>query len=130
MKMPNSNDLQKETSKDPLLSKIIRFTFEGWPATSSKDVDDPVSKFRKLADSLSTSHGCLLYGSRVVIPTTLRPQVLAILHEGHFGIQRMKQLARTAVYWPNIDEDIASQCRHCTTCAEHQCKPSSSSVHQ
>ena len=43
---------------------------------------------------------------RVVIPSTLRPQMLKLLHEGHFGIQRMKQLARTAVYWPNIDNDI------------------------
>ena len=29
-----------------------------------------------------------------------------ILQLGHFGVQRMKQLACTAVYWPRIDEDI------------------------
>ena len=38
-------------------------------------------------------------------------------------MQRMKQLARTAVYWPNIDQDIGTLCRQCTACAEHQSQP-------
>ena len=88
-----------------------------------------VGKYRKLADSLSTLHGCLLYGTRVVIPSTLRPQVLKLLHEGHFGIQRMKQLARTAVYWPSIDNDIVDLSRSCTSRAEHQNRPSKPPIH-
>ena len=55
---------------------------------------------------LSVCQDCLLYGARVVIPTKLQQQVLDLLHECHFGIQGMKQLARTPVYWPNIDSDI------------------------
>ena len=79
--------------------------------------------YRKLAISLSTTHGCLLYGSRVAIPPSLQFQVLQLLHLGHFGMQRMKQLARTAVYWPHIDSGIMELCHKCTTCAEHQNKP-------
>ena len=73
--------------------------------------------------SLSIAHRCLLQGSRVIIPSILRPQALQLLHLGHFGIQRMKQLARTAVYWPRIDADIMDLCHQCTACAEHQNKP-------
>ena len=62
-----------------------------------KDGNDPAEKFRKIADSLGVCYGCLLYGARVVIPTKLRRQVLDLLRECYFGIQRMKQLARTAV---------------------------------
>ena len=79
--------LQKETATDAVIPQVMRFTREGWPQKNN-NVD--VEKYRKLADSLSTLHGCLLYGTRVVIPSTLRPQVLKLLHEGHFGIQRMK----------------------------------------
>ncbi|GFN76626.1 Pol polyprotein [Plakobranchus ocellatus] len=32
-------------------------------------------------------------------------KALHILHQGHFGMQRMKQLARTAIYWLNINTD-------------------------
>ena len=90
-----------------------------------KDGDDPAEKFRKIADSLSVCHGCLLYGARVVIPTKLRRQVLDLLHECHFGIQRMKQLARTAVYWTKIDSNILYLCQQYSTCAGHQSEPSS-----
>ena len=48
---------------------------------------------------------------------------------GHFGMQRMKQLARTAVYWPNIDDDIEATCRHCISCGEHQNKPPKPAIH-
>ena len=41
----------------------------------------------------------------------------------------MKQLARTAVYWPRIDTDITNQCHRCQTCAEHQTKPAKSADH-
>ncbi|KAL5515676.1 hypothetical protein EMCRGX_G000877 [Ephydatia muelleri] len=86
--------LAKESSKDPVIARVMRYTREGWPPQL-----------------------------RVVIPPSLRAQVLQLLHLGHFGMQRMKQLARTAVYWPQIDSNIMDLCHHCTVCAEHQNKP-------
>ena len=80
--------LQKGTARDAAIPQVMGFTREGW---SQKNNNIDVEKYRKLADSLSTLHGCLLYGTRgtrVVIPSTHRPQVLKLLHEGHFGIQK------------------------------------------
>ena len=48
-----------------------------------------------------------------VIPESLQPQILDLLHIGHFGMERMKQLARTAVYWPGIDKSIETASRRC-----------------
>jgi len=67
----------------------MRFIREGWPAKDRTNVDDPAEKFRKIADFLCTYHGSLLYGLRAVI----LGKVLSLLHQGHFGIQKMKQLA-------------------------------------
>ena len=99
-------------SKGCGIPQVMRFTRGGWPQKNN-NVD--VEKYRKLTDSLSTLHGCLLYGTREVIPSKLRPQVLKLLHEGHFGMQQMKQLARTAGYWPSVDNDIVDLCRSCTS---------------
>ena len=135
LKPIDSGVLTKETAKDPVLSAVMRYTREGWPPKSqSETVRDTnktytVEDFRKISDSLSTAHGCLLYGSRVIIPETLHAEIVHILHMGHFGMQRMKQLARTAVYWPRIDSDIVSQCQRCGTCAEHQNKPAKPTNH-
>ena len=41
----------------------------------------------------------------------------------------MKQLARSAVYWPKIDDDIEATCHQCVPCGEHQNKPSKPAVH-
>ena len=118
--------LAKESAKDPVIDNVIRFTREGWPSKASPgemQKDYSIEDFRKLSDSLSTAHGCLLYGSRVVMPPTLQPQVLQLLHLDHFGIQRMKQLARTVVYWPKLGSDIEDQSHKYSTCAENQKMP-------
>eukprot|EP00731_Ephydatia_muelleri_P033172 Em0025g128a len=118
--------LEKESAKDPVIANVIRYTREGWPPKASSGEiqrDYSIEDFRKLSDSLLAAHGCLLYGSRVVIPPSLQRQVLQLLHLGHFSIQRMKQLARTVVYWPKLGSDIVDQCRQCPTCAENQKLP-------
>ena len=123
----NSNLLAKETKKDPVLANVMRFTREGWPSKAAGDHDMThsysIDDFRKLQSSLSVVHGCLLHGNRVVVPVKLHSQVLQLLHTGHCGMQRMKQLARTAVYWPRIDDDIVKVSRQCSVCAEHQNLP-------
>ena len=86
--------LAKESSKDPVIARVMCYTREGWPpqlrSEGDSSVDCLVETFRKLSVSLSTIHGCLLLGSRVVIPPSLRAKVLQLLHLGHFGMQRMK----------------------------------------
>ena len=119
--------LRKLSASDPALSTAMRYTRQGWPA-KLEDNDD-ASCFKRVAESLSISNGCLMYGARVVVPAKLQPKVLQLLHLGHFGIERMKQLARSAVYWPNIDTDIANLCRSCINCAEHQNRPPKETNH-
>ena len=43
-------------------------------------------------------------------------QVLQLLHEAHWGISRMKQMARRYVWWPKINSDIESMVQRCSTC--------------
>ena len=115
----------RETAKDPILSRLMRFVKEGWPHAFSEELKD----FKKLENSLSTENGCVFYGLRVIIPSTLRNHILKLLHLGHFGMQRMKQLARSTVYWPRIDFDIENLCRKCTSCGQFQNKPDKPSIH-
>ena len=115
----------RETAKDPILSQLMRFVKEGWPHAFSEELKD----FKKLENSLSTENGCVFYGLRVIIPSTLRNHILKLLHLGHFGMQRMKQLARSTVYWPRIDFDIEDLCRKCTSCGQFQNKPDKPLIH-
>lgn len=67
--------------------------------------------------------------SRVVIPRMLRSKVLDLLHQGHWGIVRMKQISRRYCWWPNIDDDIGkivSSCYACGVCSSDPPKQFSS----
>ena len=89
MQPVDANILRQESQKDPVISKVMRYVWEEWPSKNTEN-NDKVNKFQKLSDSLSTCHGCLIHGSRVVIPQSSQSKVLELLHLGHFGMERMK----------------------------------------
>lgn len=124
----DANSLSRESAKDPVIATVMRFTREGWPPKKS-DEGSEMQRYRQISGSLAVIHGCLIMGSRVVVPASMRRNVLDQLHIGHFGMERMKQLARTSVYWPNIQDDIEAMCRSCVPCGEHQNKPSKPANH-
>ena len=59
--------------------------------------------FYSWSEKLSVQDGCILLGSRVVIPEAGHPCVLEVLHQGYPEVSRMKSLARGAVWWPRIE---------------------------
>nr|KAG5694861.1 hypothetical protein BaRGS_028789 [Batillaria attramentaria] len=71
----DSNILRQESGKDPVIATVMRYVREGWPLKHA-EINEEVRKFQKLSDSLSICHGCLIYGTRVVIPQSLQPKIL------------------------------------------------------
>lgn len=108
-----AHDISKLTEKDDLLQNIVRYINANWPNTIK---DRYLIQFFNRRDTLSIVDGCLLTGDRVVIPKALQPKVLRQLHKGHPGITRMKGIARSYVYWPDIDKDIETTVKQCQAC--------------
>ena len=120
-----SKDVQQATKLDPILSKVLRYTRDGWPT----QVPDELKHYYSKKDEISIEADCLLWGIRVIVPKSLQAQVLKTLHEGHSGIQRMKALARSYMWWKGIDQDIESQSKSCKPCQEHKLNPPSAPLH-
>ena len=53
---------------------------------------------------------------RVIIPESLRPDVLQVLHSAHQGVAAMNERAKAGVYWPGITKDIARIRDSCSSC--------------
>ncbi|XP_026581555.1 uncharacterized protein LOC113454394, partial [Pseudonaja textilis] len=85
------------------------------------------------ADALSRAplpDGCILWGDRVVIPETLRDRVLALLHEGHPGVVKMKALARSYAWWPGTDKQIETWVAVCSKCQESRANPPAAPIRE
>ncbi|XP_054259759.1 uncharacterized protein K02A2.6-like [Macrosteles quadrilineatus] len=107
-----SKDISRLTDKDPVLSKVRDFIWHGWPDV--KDVE--LLDFYRRREELSVDNNCVIWGARVVVPEKLRNAVIRLLHDQHPGINRMKMLARSYVWWPGLDkciEDTVSACHVC-----------------
>ena len=105
--------IQEATSSDPVLQKVLDYNCTKWP---TKITDTKLQAFHRRQSSLSVVEGCLLFGERVVVPTSLQNRVLKQFHSGHQGINRMKALARSYVYWPNMDTQLEQLVNTCTKC--------------
>ena len=71
-------------------------------------------KNEKIPEVFSLCDNVLLYSERVVILKKLQNRHF---HTGHPGINRMKSLMRSYVYWPKIDNDITDIIEKCKGCA-------------
>lgn len=140
----NSELISKRSVNDPIISKVMYHVKEGWSETYEETKDQrPVvpEKATTSGDSsemkafytrrteLSTESGCLLWGHRVVIPKSLRDDVMKLLHSTHMGMSAMKSLARNYVWWPKLDNEIENLVRHCETCQMNQRQPNKSIPH-
>ena len=57
-------DIRTWTRKDPNLSKVLQYIMQGWPSHCDPDLNTFAAK----KPELSAYEGCILWGSRVVVP--------------------------------------------------------------
>ncbi|KAL0148283.1 hypothetical protein M9458_056429 [Cirrhinus mrigala] len=106
-------ELKEASEQDPVLSQLRVYILNGWP----QEVPEGLAAFSRIKQELSCwNDTCVARGLCTVIPSTLRARVLAMAHEGHLGIVKLKQRCRERVWWPGIDKDIEALVKDCAAC--------------
>lgn len=106
---------------DPELKKIFEFVKFGWP--NSKKCDSELKCYFVRQNELTLEDDVLMWGHRVLIPTKFRQILLNEIHGAHFGVVKMKALARSFFWWPKIDKDIEVFMKNCSSCRINQSDP-------
>lgn len=79
-----------------------------------------IREYWSYRDQLSIEDGVVLKGQQIIVPQKLRKEYLKKLHEGHQGITRTQQRAKSCVYWPGIYKDIECLITGCSECQLYQ----------
>ena len=96
----------------------------GWPETKH-EVPHSIRQYWDTRDELAVLDGAIYRDMRIVIPPTMRPAMLEIIHETHLGTVKCKQRAREALHWPGMSAQIQEKVKDCNICHDHasaQCK--------
>ena len=111
--------LQNETASDSILQQLKQFTLNGWPQRKQQ-IPLAVKPYFAIRGQISYNEGLLLKGQRIIIPTSLRPTMKKIIHQGHNGIARCKSRARQSLYWPGMNSEIDDFVSRCPQCLTHR----------
>ena len=109
--------IKEAQDEDPIYKEIKDYCLEGWP--DKFDLHDALKPYWSDRGELSAVQGILLKSSRIVIPSSLRLEILYKLHEGHQGITKCKERAKSSVWWPGSSCYIQDVVENCKICARH-----------
>jgi len=106
------------TKKDPVLASILNSALTGdWYDTLD------LLPYYSRRNEISVHQVCLVWGLRVVVTKVLSERILKELHEGHRGVVKMKALARSYIWWPNIDKELEQLAGSCYKCLQKRPNP-------
>ena len=109
------SDMKAQTSKDVTLSKLLS------KVQSAKWSNDQKLKAHSgINEELFVFEGVILRGDRIVVPQSLRKQILKLAHETHQGIVKTKQFLRARFFWPGMDQDVETLIKGCSACVVNQ----------
>ena len=111
-------DLCNKAAQDSQYQQLHSIILNGFPAHHHQ-LPETCKQFWAIKEHLSIDDVLIVYGCWLLIPKTMRPQVISDLHEAHQGIVRTKQWACLTVYCPGIDNDIENIITACQLCQDH-----------
>ncbi|XP_055906656.1 uncharacterized protein K02A2.6-like [Eupeodes corollae] len=117
--------LRQHSDRDSTLTAVGKYIKNGWP-THLKAEERYLQAYFIKRHSLTIHQGITLLNAnypRVVIPKTLQEKTLKVIHDGHWGSSRSKQLARRYVWFPNIDKQIEDFSAKCEICQSEASEP-------
>ncbi|XP_064486178.1 uncharacterized protein K02A2.6-like [Ornithodoros turicata] len=110
--------IRQAQEADRTLQLVTHYSATQWPET--RDLSPEVRLYASVAAELSVVDGLLLRGARLVIPPSLRQEVLEKLHVGHQGVSRCRANARETVWWPGISANLQDFVHKCPACQAHR----------
>ena len=107
--------IREQQDKDPVCKQLKSYCLDG-----KAEWKGPLKPYYHSRAELTVAEGLLLRGSRMVIPSGMRAEILEKIHSGHQGMTKCRQRAKDSVWWPGMRKDIDEKVSKCSTCCKLQ----------
>ena len=112
-------EIKSKTEQDAELQSLKKVVLEGWPNCKQK-CEAKVQKYWNHRGEIAYIEGLLLKEQQIIIPTQMRKNILAAIHEGHLGMEKCIRRARQSIFWPGITNEIRILVEKCEECIRKQ----------
>ena len=93
--------IRRETAKDPVLTALQTVVTSGWPS-ERKVAPEELGVYWNFRDELSVYDDVLYKSHQVIVPASLRPEMLRKIHKAHQGADSSIRRARESLFLARI----------------------------
>ena len=104
--------IKSAQTSDDTCKRLSRYIAHGWPKLR-RGVHHMLLPYWPERSALHEGGGLLMKGERLIIPESMRPDILQSLHQGHQGINKCLARARESVWWPGITSAVKQMVERC-----------------
>ena len=119
-------ELRIQQQEDEVTKLLVKYCSQGWP--ERPQLPGPLKPYWPERNELTVQQGLLMKGNRLVIPVSMRLDVLDKIHEAHQGITKCRERAKTAVWWPGLSKQLEELVSKCPICAKHKVNPTEPAI--
>jgi hypothetical protein len=120
LKPPNLSNvtlerLKEEVSSNATLKSLYETVLKGWPLDRAL-LPAELRPYWSFTDEISIDNGVRLKSHQVIIPPSIRQEMLNKIHKAHQGADSSIRRARETLFWPGMSAAIRQICSSCCLC--------------
>ena len=104
--------VREATSSEVNMHTLEEMATDGIP-DSKIEMPETIRDYHQYRENITSTDGVILYKNRVIVPPSLRGDVLSTLYAAHQGISMMTARAESSVFWLGISADISTTRKNC-----------------
>ena len=101
--------IRKSYVDDSQMQNLIPTILEGWPSSRS-ECPKAILEYWNHRDELSFADDLIFRGQTILIPKSLRQEMIHAVHFSHIGVQKTLQRAKDVPFWPGMTKNLQSMC--------------------
>ena len=123
------HQIENASADDPVFQELRSVIHRGWPLNRA-DVAQCLYPYFDIRDELTLQGKLVFKGQQLVVPVSLRKELMEATHASHIGVEACIRRARDSLYWPRMTTELKEYIAKCNVCMAHRSEQSKEPIQQ